>query len=203
MFSAVKILIVDDEPRMCESLKLLLSENGYDIRTACYGLDALNLLREEHFEVAILDMVLPDMSGIDLMEYINQKDLGTFVIVMTGNATVDSAVSALRRGAYDYLKKPFEFDQLKKTVQNALDQKRLQKEKNEINNKLVVSEEKYKYLVRNSPDIIYTLDNQGNFTFISDAAETLLGVRINDLIGEHYSNFIFEEDLEQCKMVCA
>ncbi len=194
-----KILIVDDEPRMCESLKYLLSTQDYEIFTALSGQEATGHLTRHVFDIALLDIQLPDMDGHQLMDHINSRASETSVIVITGNANLDSAVAALRRGAYDYLRKPFEFDELLKTVENALNQKRLKREKETIHEKLNLSEERYRYLVQNSPDIIYTLDHTGHFTFISDAVERLLGIKSDQLVGRHYSTIVFGEDLERAK----
>jgi PAS domain S-box-containing protein len=196
-----KILIVDDEPRIRDSLKLLLDEQGYDVYTVSSGQEAKDILSVYQFDLALLDMVIPDMNGHQLMEHIYETSPGTVVVIITGHASLDSAIGALRRGAYDYLRKPFEFEELLKTVQNALDQKKLKNEKEIINGKLTLSEERYRYLVQNSPDIIYTLDENGNFTFASQAVKRLLGYDADQLIGKHYSAIIHDEDLERAKWV--
>jgi len=193
------ILIVDDEPRMCESLRLLLSGRGYEISTANSGKEAMALMADRQFDLALLDIVIPDMDGHQLMDHISSVSPETLVVVITGHASLDSAVNALRRGAYDYLRKPFEYEELLKTVQNALEQKQLRCEKEIINGKLEVTEERYRYLVENSPDIIYTLDADGNFTFISDAVERLLGFKPEELMGKHHSTIIHEEDQEKAR----
>lgn len=195
----VKILIVDDEPRIRDSLKLLLDEQGYDVYTVSSGQEAKDILSVYQFDLALLDMVMPDMNGHQLMEHIYETSPGTMVVIITGHASLDSAIGALRRGAYDYLRKPFEFEELLKTVQNALDQKKLKSEKEIINGKLTISEERYRYLVQNSPDIIYTLDENGNFTFVSQAVKHLLGYDPDHLIGKHYSTIIHDEDLERAQ----
>lgn len=197
MLANPKILIVDDEPRMCESLGLLLSQQGYEIHTANSGKEAQHTLSQNAFDLALLDMVMPDMDGQQLMEHINMLNPETFIIFITGHASLDNALKALRKGAYDYLRKPFEYDELLKTVQNALDQKRLKSETEIIGGKLELSEERYRYLVQNSPDIIYTLDDQGAFTFISDAVERLLGYESKQLIGEHYTRIVYEDDRQR------
>lgn len=196
-----KILIVDDEPRIRDSLKLLLDEQGYDVYTVSSGQEAKDILSVYQFDLALLDMVIPDMNGHQLMEHIYETSPGTVVVIITGHASLDSAIGALRRGAYDYLRKPFEFEELLKTVQNALDQKKLKNEKEIINGMLTLSEERYRYLVQNSPDIIYTLDENGNFTFASQAVKRLLGYDADQLIGKHYSAIIHDEDLERAKWV--
>ncbi|HAA01896.1 MAG TPA: hybrid sensor histidine kinase/response regulator, partial [Syntrophobacteraceae bacterium] len=199
MHDSPRILIADDEPRFCESLKLLLSRQGYQISTTSSGFEAQTLLSSHQFDLALLDLVIPDINGQQLIEYINYHCPETMVIVITGNGSVESAVSALRQGAYDYLRKPFEYEELLTTVQNALNQKRLKCEKDIINGKLELSEDRYRSLVQNSPDIIYTLDMDGNFTFINDAVERILGFETEELIGKHYTNVVHEEDLEKAK----
>jgi PAS domain S-box-containing protein len=199
MSYAPKVLIVDDEPRMCDSLKVLLSSQGYETQTGYSGKEAMECLSRDNFDLVLLDIVMPDMTGHQLMDYINRQDRETVVILMTGHASVDSAVESLRRGAYDYLRKPFDFDQLLKRVGNALDQSRLKKEHELVSGKLELTEKRYQYLVNASPDIIYTLNADGRFTFVSGAVESLLGYGSNQLVGEHYSSIVFEDDMGKAK----
>jgi len=201
MSSTPKILIVDDEPLMCDSLMELLSFQGYEALAASSGKGAKEVLSQHEFDLALLDMNLPDTDGHQLMDYICSLNPATLVIIITGNATMDSAIGALKRGAYDYVQKPFEYEDLTKTIQNALNQIRLKTENEFINNKLRLSEERYRHLVQNSPDIIYTLDEQGSFTFTSSAADVLLGYENGQLIGKHYSTIIHEDDLEKANGV--
>ena len=194
-----KILIVDDEPRMCESLRMLFGRKGYEVCTAGSGAEARAILQDRQFDVALLDMVMPDTNGHQLMDLINQKSPDTDVIIITGNASLEFAIGALKRGAYDYVRKPFEFEELLATVENALNQKRLKRENEIIHEKLEWSESRYRRLVENSPDIIYALDEAGNFTFISNAAERMLCVDRQQLISKHYSTIIHEDDQEKAK----
>ncbi|MFO7716752.1 response regulator [Desulfosarcina sp.] len=194
-----KILVVDDELRMCESLVFLLNTRDFEVTTANCGQDALALTAEHAFDLAVLDVHLPDMTGTDLMKIIKSRSPDTSVIVITGDADLDSALAALKSGAYDYLRKPFELEEFLRTVENAINQKTLKRDKEKINSKLYRSEEKYRYLVQNSPDIIYTLDANGNFTFLSEALEHLLGFTIEDLIGKHYSTIVCDEDRDKAQ----
>ncbi|MBW2173845.1 MAG: sigma-54-dependent Fis family transcriptional regulator, partial [Deltaproteobacteria bacterium] len=146
MSYAPKVLIVDDEPRMCDSLKVLLSSHGYETQTGHSGQEAMECLSKDRFDLVLLDIVMPDMTGHQLMDYINSQDQETVVILMTGHASVESAVESLRRGAYDYLRKPFDFDQLLNRVGNALDQSRLKKEHELVSGKLELTERRYQYL---------------------------------------------------------
>ena len=194
-----KILIIDDEPGMCESLRIFFGTKGYDVSTAGSGEQARQILQESRFDVALVDMVIPDTDGHQLMDLINRKSPDTDVIVITGNTSLEFAIGALKRGAYDYVRKPFEFEELLTTVENALKQKQLKRENEIINEKLEWSESRYRRLVENSPDIIYALDEAGNFTFISNAAERLLGLDPQQLISKHYTTIIHEDDQERAK----
>jgi two-component system cell cycle sensor histidine kinase/response regulator CckA len=199
MLQAPKILIVDDEPRMRESMGTLLGTLGLEIESAQSGQEALARLSLFDFELALLDIGLPDMSGYDLMDRMKAQSPDLPFIVITGDSSLESALGALKRGAYDYLRKPFEPDELLRTVQNALNQRKLGAEKEEIRKKLIQSEEKYRYLVQNSPDIIYTLDAEGRFTFVSDSAAFLLGYQPEELLGKHYSVLVHHEDKEKVR----
>jgi two-component system cell cycle sensor histidine kinase/response regulator CckA len=196
-----KVLIIDDEPRMCDSLKVLLGRHGYEAQTGYSGKEAIECLARDSFDLVLLDIVMPDMTGHQIMDYINSQTPETLVIVMTGHASVDSAVESLRRGAYDYLRKPFDLEQLEKRVKNALNQKRLKKENELINVKLELTEKRCQYLVNASPDIIFTLDHEGKFTFINGAVESLLGYKNDRLIGKHYTSIVFEEDVNRAKNI--
>lgn len=189
-----RILIVDDDIRMCESVACLLTHAKYKTISARSGKQALSLLSEKSFDLAILDVHLPDMLGHEILKHIQSRDADITVIMVTGDADLGSALSALKCGAYDFLRKPFEPDELLNTIANAFVQKALRREKETIDEKLRLSEEKYRYLVQNCPDIIYTLDPDGNFTFISEAVEPLLGFKSDELVGSHYTTIVFEED---------
>jgi len=189
-----RILIVDDEPQICASLEVLLRRQGYDIKTAQSGRQALQLMASTGFDLLLLDMVIPDMSGFEIMDHINSQQYEFHTIVITGNASIESAVQALKKGAYDYLKKPFEYEELIKRVSNALDQRRLSREKQIINGKLERSEERYQYLVQHSPDIIYMLDAEGNFTFVNVTVTPLLGFSPEELRGKHFTCIVHADD---------
>jgi PAS domain S-box-containing protein len=194
-----KILIIDDEPEMCESLRIFFDTKGYDVTTAGSGEESREIIQDRRFDVALLDMVIPDTDGRQLMDLINQKSPDTDVIVITEDASLDFALGALKRGAYDYVRKPFELEKLLTTVENALKLKKLKRENEVIHEKLEWSERRYDRLVENSPDIIYALDEAGNFTLISNAAERLLCVDREQLISKHYSTIIHEDDQERAK----
>lgn len=105
-----KMLIVDDEPTIRESLKMVLTEEGYDTETACDGSEALKLATAQNFDIIISDLKMPEMDGISLLKKVNKICPQTSVIIITAHGSLDSAIEALRIGAYDYILKPFDFD---------------------------------------------------------------------------------------------
>jgi len=123
------ILIADDEHFVLESLKELLSDRDYEIHTANGGREAIDHLNKRGFDLVLLDISMPDIDGFKVMDHMKRQNLDTLVIIMTGNATMESAVEALRRGAYYYIIKPFQQEELSKTIANALDQRRLEEQK--------------------------------------------------------------------------
>jgi PAS domain S-box-containing protein len=196
-----RILIVDDEPRMCQSLRELLADQGCQLETAGSGREALRRLAEGGYELVLLDLVLPDVSGQDVLSFIREHHPELLTIVISGVTSIDAAVAALQRGAYDFIRKPVEGEELRRRVANALEQRRLAREKQAIHWELEQSQRRYRYLVENSPDLIYTLDERGRFTFVNDAFERLLGYRREEVIGHHYSEIVLPQDVEKSRFV--
>jgi diguanylate cyclase (GGDEF)-like protein/PAS domain S-box-containing protein len=196
-----RVLLVDDEPRMLSSLCELLKTRDYQLATAACGREALDHLSKVEFDLVILDMRLPDMSGHEVMDFINASNAGTDVIVISGNSDIDSAIGALKRGAFDYLRKPYAREELLKTIDNALRQRALEADNRRVTWQLENSEKTYRYLVDNSPDIIYTLDDDGLFTFVNDRAQQLLGFTREELIGKHYSVLVHDDDIALARYV--
>jgi two-component system cell cycle sensor histidine kinase/response regulator CckA len=199
MTGTPRILVVDDEIRMCESLKILLGGRNCQIEACPSAREAMSWLERNHCDLMLLDLMMPEMGGYQLLDHVRAAHPDVTVIMMTGHASIESAVEALKRGAYDYLGKPFEHDELVKRVQNALDQKRLRTERDLFRNRLEISEERYRYLVQHSPDIIFTLGAKGEFLFVNDTVESLLGYESAFLQGKDFSTIVHEEDQEKVR----
>lgn len=120
-----KILIADDEKPIRDSLKIVLDEEGYSTEVVADGEEALQRIREENFDVVISDIKMPKIEGIQVMEEASKISPETFFIIMTAYASVKTAIDALRQGAYDYLIKPVEFDDVIVRVKRLLDYKKL------------------------------------------------------------------------------
>jgi DNA-binding NtrC family response regulator len=123
-----RILVVDDEALIRENLERLLKEENYQVTSVPTGTDALNIISATENDVVLLDLNLPDMHGLDVLKKIKEFDPDLLVIVITGYASVESAVEAIKLGAYDYIKKPFKADVIKLIIRLAFEAQHLKKE---------------------------------------------------------------------------
>jgi len=122
------ILIVDDEQSMRDFLSIMLKKEGYDVVAAETGQDALKAVQTEIFDLVISDVKMPGMDGIDVLKTVKEVSPETVVIMITAYATAETAVEAMKRGAYDYITKPFKVDEIKLIIQKALEKRHLRKE---------------------------------------------------------------------------
>ncbi|NUO63937.1 MAG: response regulator [Gemmatimonadaceae bacterium] len=107
-----KILIADDETTITTGLSAILSDEGYDVEVASDGQKALDRLIAEPFGVVLADLKMPKLDGLAILKELQKRDVPTECIIVTGQATVDSAVAAMREGAYDYIEKPLNAEKL-------------------------------------------------------------------------------------------
>lgn len=187
-------LVVEDELRARESLVTLLQRQWSDIVQAEDGEEAIALIQQRHFDLIILDLNMPKKSGDQVLAFIRDKKIQTTVIVLSGETSINKVTEAIRLGAYDIFKKPYSFDELEHAIRNALDKVKIEEEKAQIQNRLAHSEQLHRYMVDNSPDLIYILNLKGEFSFVNDSVTKLLGFKKSDLLGKHYSEFIADED---------
>ena len=192
-----RILVVDDEPRARDSLKELLRLSGYEAAAASGGRDAIEQMKQHRYDLVMLDLNMPDMNGQMVMEFMNQQDISSDVIIVSGSPTFDHATQALRRGAHDFVRKPYAPNELLRSVSNVLEKRRLEEENKSIQLRLEESERLHKFIVNNSPDMIYLLDQEGRFAFVNERIESLLGFSQDEVIGKHFSVLIAEEDVKK------
>ncbi|UCH39783.1 MAG: EAL domain-containing protein [Gammaproteobacteria bacterium] len=187
-------LVVDDDIPARQSLVKLLQRQWPDITEASDGDEAISLIKQRQFNLIILDLNMPRKSGDQVLTFIKQKKIETTVIVISGETSINKVTEAVRLGAYDIFRKPYSFDELEHSIHNALHKLRIEEEKAHIQKRLEHSEQLHRYMVNNSPDLIYILNLEGEFTFVNNSVKKLLGYERADLIGRHYSEFIADED---------
>jgi two-component system response regulator PilR (NtrC family) len=171
-----KILVVDDEKAIRESVSLILSDEGYETEIASNGKEALKHLNEQDFEVMITDLKMPEMDGLELIKKSLKICPGTSVIIITAHASVESAIEALRIGAFDYILKPFDFDDLILKVQRLINHKELALENQALRKEV---EEKYDF----SNIIGQSHEMQGVFNLIKKVSSTKGNVLITGKSG--------------------
>jgi PAS domain S-box-containing protein len=158
MSAPYSVLIVEDDPGFSSYLKRLLRREDLKLITASSGRQAIEYLEQHTVDIVLQDIGLPDIDGYQVMDQIRQQFPEVLIIVMTGEVTVESAVQALRKGAYDYLRKPFESMDLVNTVENALDRIRLEQKNRQAEEKLRESEERYRQLFESESDAVLIFD---------------------------------------------
>ncbi|SNB44919.1 sigma-54 dependent transcriptional regulator [Geobacter sp. DSM 9736] len=125
MKDRIKILLVDDEDPSREALLLLLKGMKYVVKGAASGTEALRYLNTEQFEIVITDLFLPDINGIDILKKVKESSPATEVILITGHASAETAVSAMKEGAFDYITKPLNIEELRHIIAKAVEKNRL------------------------------------------------------------------------------
>jgi len=123
-----RILVADDEQSMREFLDIMLKKEGYRVLLASNGEEVLKLAEKEIFDLILMDIRMPRMDGITVLKKVKAISPETIVIMITAYASADTAIQAMREGAYDYITKPFKVDEIKLIIRNALEKKNLQKE---------------------------------------------------------------------------
>jgi DNA-binding NtrC family response regulator len=124
----MKILIADDDKNLRMVLANELSEEGFDVNIAENGAKAMDLLENQEYDVLLLDLSMPGLNGMDVLKKIKALDLTTEVVILTGNATISTAVEAMKLGAYDFITKPFKMAELKAVLERAFEKKGLSRE---------------------------------------------------------------------------
>ena len=150
---AERILVVDDEPSMLEFLEIMLSQDGYQVSAASTGEEGVKTYRLTQPDLVLTDVRMPGMSGLDLIREIHNFDPSVPIIAITAYASADDALRAVREGAYDYLSKPFQVEDLRIIIRNALEARRLRRENLDLRRSV---EESYRFgdIIGKSPDML-------------------------------------------------
>jgi len=144
----INVLVVDDEEPFRRLLKKELTRKGYAVEVAPDGSEALRLLRDNSFDVILLDVVMPSIDGISLMKKLKEDSGNPAIIVLTGKATVETAVEAMKNGAYDYLTKPYKLDELVIVIDRAYEYSRLSVKSKLLEQELVRKESPFEFIGR-------------------------------------------------------
>ena len=138
-----RIMVVDDEKSMRDFLSIMLEKEGYTVSIASDGTEAKHLIETDLVDLVVADIKMPEINGIELLEYIRQVSPETIVIMITAYASTETAIQALKLGAYDYISKPFNVDEIKIIIEKALEKKRLKEENIYLKKELQLRERQY------------------------------------------------------------
>jgi two-component system cell cycle sensor histidine kinase/response regulator CckA len=175
MPSPHRILICDDEEGIRKSLGGLLRDNGYEVAVAENSAGCVEMVAAQDFDLMILDIIMPDMDGIEVLDRIKKMGKDTEVIMITGYADKEKAIATFRLNAYDFIEKPFESKEILNTVSHCLSKLDLEKDLEKRSWDLKESEKKYRRIFDESKDMIYITTREGRFADVNEAGVKLLG----------------------------
>jgi len=148
-----KILVVDDEPIALQNLEHIMLKEGYQVRAVDSGVEAIKHLEKTEFDIVLTDLKMQPIDGLQVLEHTKQRYPDTEVILVTAYATVDTAVDAMKKGAYHYISKPFKLEEVRHTVRTALEKRKLKKEVSELRAK-VKEQQQVPLIIGKSPKIL-------------------------------------------------
>jgi DNA-binding NtrC family response regulator len=152
------ILVIDDEEIMREILEALLTREGYAVRLAATAAEGLDAAKTMSFDAAVLDVMLPDMDGIAVLDELKRLDEDLPVLMITAFASVENAIAAMKRGAFDYITKPFKNDEVLVVLRNATERRRLVAENKALRQNLQASQHRFGGIIGRSPRIRQVFD---------------------------------------------
>jgi two-component system phosphate regulon sensor histidine kinase PhoR len=206
MADQVKILVIDDEQIMRDGCARILSKNGCSVLTAENGSVGLARLQEspKEMDIILLDLMMPGMSGMEVLEKIQALDDTLLIIIITGYATVASAVEAMKKGAYDFIAKPFTPDQLRIVVKRALERRMLQKEAEFLRSErerslrdVATEKSRVKTIINCMGDGILVCDRDSCIVLANPAASRMLEIPESRLLGNYVSQSNLHSELSR------
>jgi PAS domain S-box-containing protein len=178
------VLIVEDDPDLSLALSDYLQHEGYTVRSVTTGRQALHEAEEHWFGAVVLDLGLPDLSGFAVLRGLEELDPLLPVIVLTASIQEQYTVEALRRGAFAYITKPYNRDELRILLRQAVDVRRLVNKMRHVESALYAKEEQFRQVVQTTPDGIVLADDEGKIVSWNTAAERLFGYMEGEILGQ-------------------
>ena len=206
MQNPVNILVIDDEQIMRDGCSRILSKDGWAVITCENGKQGLEEIqaRPEKIDAVLLDLMMPGMSGMEVLDQVRTIDPNLLVIVITGYATVESAVEAMKKGAYDFIPKPFTPDQLRIVVRRALERRTLQKEAEFLRSErekslrdIATEKSKVKTIINCMGDGVLVCDRDRCVVLSNPAASRMLKISESSLLGNFLPNCGLHPDLSR------
>jgi len=195
-----KILIVDDDKIIADILKDLLADRERSVDVCYDGLASVECIQKNFYDLIIVDLVMPRVGGLDVLKYAKKINPDVIVIIITGYASIETAIMAIKEGAYDYIRKPCKLEEIKIVVENAIDKIKLNRENRELLKKLqdayhelmLLKEEKdegkkiasINFFSSNMPSLHYLYDNDSPPNNYVDKLQALSSLKKNGMLTE-------------------
>ncbi len=200
------ILVVDDEQDIRDASERILVRTGFQVLKASHGDEALNILDKDRIDIVLLDLKMPGMDGLEVLKRIHKLSEIIQVIVITGYATVETAIEAMKQGAYDFIPKPFEPDQLRIVVNRAWEKicfiqeaQRLEQEKNRTLYDLDTEKSRIRTIIESLPSGVVVTDPKGHVVLMNPAFRQLIGFDSSHKAGGPIDDYLPDEKI--CRMI--
>ncbi len=198
----LQVLVVDDERDIRDGSERILTRKGYNVTKASNGEEALAFVEKTQYAIVLLDLKMPGMDGLEVLRLIRESHPDTLVIVITGYATIETAIEAMKRGAYDFMPKPFKPDQLRIVVDRAMERKqltdearRLSAERQRTLKDLHLEQSRTRTVIRALPDGVIVTTPDAHVALMNPACTRLITLPGEFRPGEHIRHYVEDESL--------
>ena len=178
-----RVLVVDDEERIQKACQRLLSHEGCEVAVAENGIKGLKMIDEAHFDIVLLDLMMPGMSGMDVLTGIKSRHPDTVIIVITGYATLEHSVETMKKGAFDFLSKPFSPQELRLVISKAIEFIRTLQD-------IASEKSRMRVMVNTLREGVLTTDHQKRIVLANPAFLKMIGAGANSAIGRHVTDIV-------------
>ena len=185
-----RILVVDDEKRIREGCREILVKDGFHVEMAENGFSSLQMIDREHFDIILLDLMMPGLSGLDVLVPLKTADPDTVVIVITGYATLDHAIEAMKKGAFDFVSKPFSPQDLRLVISKAIEYLRTLQDITNEKSRMGV-------LINHLADGVMATDCEKRVALVNPAFLKMIGYDGGEAIGKAAERVIRNEEMEK------
>jgi two-component system, OmpR family, phosphate regulon sensor histidine kinase PhoR len=183
VFFQPRVLVVDDEVRIQEACHRLLTQEGCDVELAENGIKGLKMIEEKHFDIILLDLMMPGMSGLEVLSDVKSRHPDTVVIIITGYATLEHSIETMKKGAFDFLSKPFSPQELRIVISKAIEFIRTLQD-------ITTEKSRMRVMINTLSNGVLTTDNQKRVALANPAFLKMIDCRKTSVIGHNVSELI-------------
>ncbi len=185
-----RILVIDDEPRIRDACQMVLEEMGFAVALAANGNEGIQRIQERHYDIVLVDLMMPVLSGFDVLYHVRENHPDTVVVVITGYATVEHSIEAMKKGAFDFIPKPFTPDQLRTVVSKCIKYTSALQD-------ITDSKSRLRLMVNRLSDGVMTTDAETRIVLTNPAFLHMLGYHGESVIGQKVDTILAKETLVQ------